>query len=335
MRRVVFKARFLWLVAFALLAGAWPIVAQAAGGTPSLGAAASFAVLSAAPGSGGAVTCTTSGTIIGDVGSSGLAASVVTAGCTIVGAITAPVSDQVVLDFNTAYDQFRALECPVGNTLTTLDGQILLPGIWCVDAGATSTGSVLTLNGSSTDTWIFKIGTKAAGALTGTSFSVVMANGAPPPCNNVYWSVDAAVTMKDSHFVGTILAGAAITITRGTFNGNALAKAGVTVTGPGPATVVGCGAAAGTGGPATTPECLAAQTALDIAKAKDVAEDAAERARDRKEAKDNDDEDNADRDSERDSHEKNAEKKEERAEDKLLRSLERAVRAACGSEQDD
>jgi Ice-binding-like len=334
MRRVVFKARFLWLVAFAVLAGAWPIVAQAADVTPSLNTAASFAVLSAAPDSGGAVTCTTSGTIIGDVGSSGPAASVVTAGCTIVGAIIAPVPAQVVLDFNTAYDQFRALPCPSGNTLTTLDGQVLLPGIWCVAAGATSTGSVLTLNGSSTDTWIFKIGTEAAGALTGTSFSVVMANGAPPPCNNVYWSVDAAVTMKDSHFVGTILAGAAITITRGTFNGNALAKAGVTVTGPGPATVVGC-AAAGTGGPGTTPECLAAQTALDIAKAKDVTEDAAERARDKKEAKDKDDEDNADRDSERDSHEKNAEKREEKREDALMRSLQQAVREACSSEHDD
>lgn len=331
MRRFVFKGRFLWLVVLAVLAGAWPIVAQAVDVTPSLGTAASFAVLSAAPDSGGAVTCTTSGTITGDLGSSGPMASVVTAGCTIVGAITAPVSADVVRDFNTAYDQFRALSCPSGNTLTTLDGQVLSPGIWCVAAGATSTSSVLTLNGSSTDTWIFKIGTEAVGALTGTSFSVVMANGAPPPCNNVYWSVDAAVTMKDSHFVGTILAGAAITITRGTFNGNALATAGVTITGPGPATVVGCGAAAGTGGPGTTPECLAAQTALDIAKAQDVIEDASERASDKKKGKDRDDEDKE----HGDSHDSKKDKKEDKAENALMSSLQRAVRKACSSEHDD
>jgi hypothetical protein len=37
--------------------------------------------------------------------------------------------------------------------------------------------------------------------------------------------------MTDSHFLGTILGGAAITLTRGTFDGNAWAKADVTITG--------------------------------------------------------------------------------------------------------
>jgi hypothetical protein len=66
----------------------------------SLGAASSFAVLSAAPNGGGAVTCTNTPpptTITGDVGSSGGAASVVNTGCTINGAIVAPVSAQVLL----------------------------------------------------------------------------------------------------------------------------------------------------------------------------------------------------------------------------------------------
>jgi hypothetical protein len=37
--------------------------------------------------------------------------------------------------------------------------------------------------------------------------------------------------MTDSKFVGTILAGAAISMTRGTFNGDAFAKSAVTITG--------------------------------------------------------------------------------------------------------
>ena len=240
MRRVVFKARFLSLVIFAMLAGVWPMAAQAAGGPPSLGAAASFAVLAGT----GAVTCSASATIIGNVGV--YPGTTITPGnCSITGNLHRGdgVAQNAHNAFISAYDQFKALSCPSGNTLTTLDGQVLLPGIWCVDAAATSTGSILTLNGLSTDTWIFKIGTVGTGALTGTNFSVVMANGTPPPCNNVYWWAAEAVTMTDSNFVGTILAGAAISIKRGTFSGRALAKVAVTIVGPGSNTVVGCGAA--------------------------------------------------------------------------------------------
>ena len=47
----------------------------------------------------------------------------------------------------------------------------------------------------------------------------------------MYWWVNAAVTMTDSNFRGTILGGAAITVTRGSFGGDALAKTAVTLTG--------------------------------------------------------------------------------------------------------
>jgi hypothetical protein len=201
---------------------------------PSLGSASSFTVLSAAPGGGGAVTCTDS-SVTGDVGSSGLAASVVQTSCAITGAVVAPVSATVVADFNSAYDQLGLAQCD--RVLTTLDGQVLSPGVYCVDAAATSTGSVLTLAGSSNATWIFKIGTLGTGALTGTNFSVVAQGGSALACNQVYWQVAQAVTMTDSQFVGTVLAGAAVTLTRGTFNGDALAKAAVTLTG---VTVTGC-----------------------------------------------------------------------------------------------
>jgi len=215
----------------ALVGGASPAFAADA---PSLGTASDFAVLSAASGGGGAVTCTDS-TITGDVGSSGLPASVVQTSCTITGAVIAPVSAGVVTDFNGAYDALALTQCD--QVLTTLDGQTLSPGVYCFDAAATSTSSVLTLNGPSDGIWIFKIGTLGTGALTGTSFSVVMADGGQVPCDNVYWWVAEAATMTDSQFVGTILAGAAITLTRGTFNGDAFAKAAVTITGT---TVTAC-----------------------------------------------------------------------------------------------
>lgn len=218
------------VIPFAALFSATPALAATA---PSLGSAGNFAVLSAAPGNGGAVTCTTS-TITGDVGSSGGPASVTNTGpCTITGSIVAPVSAQVVADFNSAYSALALVPCDT--VLTTLDGQILAPGVYCVSAAATSTGSTLTLNGPSTGVWIFKIGTSGTGALTGTNFSVVTTGGAQP-CN-VDWWVSQAATMTDSAFVGTILAGAAITITRGTFSGDALATAAVTLSNT---ALVGC-----------------------------------------------------------------------------------------------
>jgi hypothetical protein len=196
-------------------------------GNGASGAASSgFAVLSAAPGQGGAVTCTNS-TILGDVGSSGLAASVVQTDCTISGAISAPVSAQVVAEFNDAYDALGAVECDAVLT-GTLAGVTLAPGVYCFEAAAALTGT-LTLDGPANGIWLFKIGTNEPGALTGTNFTVVMTGGGEP-CNVTWW-VDAAATLTDSDFLGTIYAGAAITITRGTFEGNAYATAAVTLTG--------------------------------------------------------------------------------------------------------
>ena len=214
------------LATAALLGGASLGVAATA---PNLGAAATFSVLSAAPGGGGAVTCTNSA-VNGDVGSSGLLASVVQTSCTINGAIIAPVSAGVLNDFLTAYNALAPQQGEVCTTISgNLAGQVLAPGVYCVAAASTTTDGVLTLAGSSTDTWLFKIGTSGTGALTGTNFSVVMTGGGVP-CN-VYWWVAEAATMTTSNFVGTILAGAAITITGGTFTGDALAKAAVTMTG--------------------------------------------------------------------------------------------------------
>ena len=207
---------------------------------PDLGAASGFAVLSAAPDGGGAVTCTDS-TIIGDVGSSGKPASVVQTRCKISGAIIAPVGDQVVDAFDKAYGDLKAVEkCTETFADTSLGDHTFKPGVYCFNAAVTETDAVWTLAGGAGDTWLFKIGTKEAGALTGTRFSVVM-DGGGEACD-VYWWVDAAVTMTTSGFQGTILAGAAITATglanpTAPYNGNALAKAAVTLTN---FTVTGC-----------------------------------------------------------------------------------------------
>lgn len=238
MKRLIFKGRFLGIVVGAALVSMWPTAALAAT-APGLGSAAGFAILSAAPGGGGAVTCTTS-TINGDVGSSGLPAAVVQTGCTINGAIVAPVSAQVLLDFNGAYDAYASIACD--QTLTgTLAGITLPPGVYCFDAAATLTG-LLTLDGPASATWIFKIGTSGTGALTGTNFSVVMAGGGSS-CNVNWWVAEAA-TMTTSNFLGTILAGAAITSTDGSFTGDALAKAAVTIKGT---SFTGCTAGQGGG----------------------------------------------------------------------------------------
>ena len=215
---------------FAALLSAVPFTAARAATLPDLGVAGSFAILG-----GSAVTCTNS-TITGDVGVWPGTAITQTV-CTVNGAIHEgdSVANQAYFDFLSAYNALAVQTCDY--TLSGDLGGVTLtePGVYCVDAASTTTNGTLTLSGSSTDTWIFKIGTSGTGALTGTNFNVVM-DGGGSPCNVTWWVKEAA-TMTDSNFQGTILAGAAITVTGGTFSGDALAQAAVTLTG---ATITGC-----------------------------------------------------------------------------------------------
>jgi hypothetical protein len=236
-------------VAVMLAIGMLPMAgstANAAGPAPiSLGVADNFAVLSAASGGGGAVTCVNEpnpATIIGDVGSSG----VITPGaCTILGSQIAPVSAAVVVAFDSAYAALARVRCT--QTITTqafTDTTLSVDsGVICFPNEVTFTRTTLTLTGSGP--WLFKVGTGTAGsgALTGTNFNMVMPAGGDA-CDVTWW-VRAGATMTTSnasgtHFIGTILAGAAITVTGavvGTFNGRALAKAAVSITG---GTFTGC-----------------------------------------------------------------------------------------------
>jgi Ice-binding-like len=190
----------------------------------SLGSAERFAALA-----GAAVTCTDS-VVTGDVGVYPGSAVTVTR-CTISGTVHAgdTVAGQAYADFLIAYDKLATLPC--GQTITNLAGQVLQPGVYCVAALSATTGGTLWLDGSSTDTWIFKIGSNDPTAyLVGTNFTVEMLNPQTTCSNNVYWWVADYATLTDSVFIGSILAGAAITVTGGSLDGQALAKAAVTLT---------------------------------------------------------------------------------------------------------
>lgn len=201
-----------------------------------------FAVLANA-----AVTCT-DGSIVGEVGTflPPPDGSFTDTNCEVDGSIHLGdgLAVQAYEDFLAEYDALADVECD--EVLTgTLDGVTLSPGVYCFEAAATLTGT-LTLDGSSSDSWLFKVGTSGTGALTGTNFEVVLTGG--EECDVTWWVAEAA-TLTDSHFIGNILAGAAITLTRGTFDGNAWAGAAgvgdVTITG---AAATGCeGAGKGEG----------------------------------------------------------------------------------------
>lgn len=203
----------------------------------TLGSASTFSVLG-----GTNVTCT-SGVIAGDVGvAPGSAVPYTNTGC-IVGGSVPPATNAAAVkartDFLAAYTSIQALPCDQ-ILLSTISGPLTLtPGVYCTGAALTATDVVLTLDAQNNPnaTWVFKVN----GALTGTNFSVVMANGGQP-CN-VYWAPTAAVTMTTSSLMGNILAGDAvggsITLTGGTLAGRALSNVAVTMTG---ASVIGCGA---------------------------------------------------------------------------------------------
>lgn len=210
-----------------------PTASQLRSNSSDLQAASSFAVLGNA-----AVTCT-DGTITGDVGTlfAPPTGDVTQTNCPVIGSIHIGDATAVAAyeAFVARYDAMTPTSTAGCTMLTgTLSSVILAPGTYCFDAAAALTG-VLTLKGPSNGTWNFFVGTSGTGALTGTNFTVLMEGGAVP-CNVTWWVAEAA-TMTDSRFIGTILAGAAITLTRGTFYGNAYSQAGVTVTGT---EVVGC-----------------------------------------------------------------------------------------------
>ena len=188
-----------------------------------------FSVISAQGSRGGAVTCTNS-TIMGNVGSSGLAPSVVLTGCPVSGHVVAPITATVIAQFHSQFDQLGNRQCE--HILTgTMAGVTLHPGVYCFRAAASLTGTA-TLIGPATGTWIFLVN----GDLTGNSFTVVMAAGGKP-CN-VAWESSGTTTMNTSDVKGNFWSGQGMTFTGGTLVGRAFSKKAVTLTN---VAATGCG----------------------------------------------------------------------------------------------
>jgi hypothetical protein len=175
-----------------------------------------FAVLA-----GAAVTCTVS-SVQGDVGLANDGA-ITNTSCVISGSMQAGTEAA-----QTAYATFLGDYAQLGTEPAcnyyemSLTAAPLTPGVYCYNAAVTVTGGTVTLQGSATDTWIFRIGTGGTGALTGTDLNVVMTDGTT--CNNnvIWWTAQEA-TLTDSSFIGSILAGTDITVTRGSLAGQVLA----------------------------------------------------------------------------------------------------------------
>jgi hypothetical protein len=208
---MLFKVRFLGLVLPALIAGVWPMAAQAAG----LGSAAGFAVIA-----GVAVTCTgPNSNVTGPVALASSTTAVTKTGCTMQTQVNAGAYDAFVNDFSSPPG-------PCATTVTAdpgLTGANTLPtGISCFAAALTMTTGTLTLTGSGP--WYIEIGTGGTGALTATNTTVVSSN----PCN-VFWWVKQGATLTGTAgqpptaFQGTILAGADITLTDTSLTGGAWA----------------------------------------------------------------------------------------------------------------
>jgi hypothetical protein len=211
-------------------AGLFYVTSQAWAQVPA-GAVSQFTALG-----GTNVTCT-DGSVVGGVGTSpGSADPYTNTGCTIAGE-SPPATDQAAAqartDFLGAYAAFQSQSTSCTNISGSLAAKDLAPGVYCADAVA-KTG-VLTLTGPSDGVWIFLIN----GALTGTNFSVTMAEGGQP-CN-VFWVPSLAATLTTSAFKGNILAGdrtdGSITLTGGSLAGQASANVALTMTG---ASVIGC-----------------------------------------------------------------------------------------------
>jgi type VI secretion system secreted protein VgrG len=177
---------------------------------PSLGRAASFAVLG-----GSTVTNTGATAITGDVGVSSPGVSItgfppgtMTRGVQHVGD---PVANQAQRDAQSAYAALAGMACNTPLTGQDLGGKTLAPGVYCFTSSAQLTGQLILdgrSKGKGKGVWVFQI---ASTLTTATNSSVIMSKGGR--AGNVFWLVGSAATLgTGTAFAGNILAYASITM---------------------------------------------------------------------------------------------------------------------------
>ncbi|MBA3572094.1 MAG: DUF3494 domain-containing protein, partial [Pyrinomonadaceae bacterium] len=192
------------------------------GSAPSLGTAASFAVLAATT-----VTNTGPTVVTGNLGvSPGTAVTGFPPGV-VVGTIftgAGSMAGQAQADATVAYNNLAGQACDTILTGQDLGGLVLGPGVYCFSSSAFLTG-ILTLDGQGNPNaaFVFKIGSTL---VTASASQVLLINGAQA-CN-VFFQVGSSATLgTGTRFQGNILALTSITVTTGAnLNGRAIALNG-------------------------------------------------------------------------------------------------------------
>ncbi|HXB54800.1 MAG TPA: ice-binding family protein [Vicinamibacteria bacterium] len=237
------KSKYLILLASmgfaAFVSGPSPALAA----SPTLGSAASFAILGAST-----VTCTVAGAVTGDVGvSPGTAITGFNPDCTLTGTLHFgdAVALQAHVDAGLAYLALAAQPCsnpiPFAGA-TQLAGMTFSPGVYCFASSAFLNG---TLNLTGAGPWIFRMGSTIITGVSESGPASVLVNG-QPTCNgaDVFWQIGSSATIgAGTHFVGDILAVASIGLDPNAhLDGRALALNGaVTLSGSNTVSVCGSG----------------------------------------------------------------------------------------------
>jgi len=209
----------------------------------NLGTAGDFAILSKS-----GITTTGTTKIVGDMGVSPIAATAITGFGLIMDssgqfstsslvngkvyaanyAVPTPVKmTTAVGDMQTAYTDAAGRKNPYATELGSgyIGGMTLKPGLYKWSTGVTIANGV-TLQGSSSDVWIFQI----AKGLTVDSGAIVTLKGGAQP-QNIFWQVAEQTTLGSTSDVkGIILSKTAVVMNSGAkLNGRALAQTAVTL----------------------------------------------------------------------------------------------------------
>ncbi|HVD02409.1 MAG TPA: ice-binding family protein [Candidatus Dormibacteraeota bacterium] len=214
-----FRIASLFVVAIAVIAGAWPAGAFAAT-APRLGTALNFTVLA-----GSTITNTGPSVVTGNLGISPGNASSVTGfpPGTVTGVKNTANGPalQAKNDLITAYNDAANAPSTSDKTGVNLGGMNLVPGVYRFSSSAQLTGP-LTLSGNGV--FIFQIGSTLT---TASGSSVLLANGAQACA--VYWQVGSSATLGSAtQFQGNLMALTSITMVTGAniLTGRALARNG-------------------------------------------------------------------------------------------------------------